>query len=161
MKQDTVQRLVEDFAARGWTVATAESLTAGLLAAAITEIPGSSAVLRGGIVCYATDLKSTLVGVDADLLARVGPVDPTVAAQLAAGARLRCGADVGIALTGVAGPDPQSGHRPGTVYVARSGLGREVCQRLALTDPPGTRGQVRAAAVRCAIALLQDLMEQG
>lgn len=161
IERGALRRLVGDFAERGWTIATAESLTAGLLAATITEIPGSSAVLRGGIVCYATDLKTTLVGVDAELLQRVGPVDPTVAAQLAAGARLRCGADVGIALTGVAGPDPQGGHRPGTVYVARSGIGGEACHQLLPTDPPSTRGQVRAAAVRCAVALLQDLTERA
>ncbi|MDN6282596.1 MAG: CinA family protein, partial [Corynebacterium sp.] len=71
---------------RGLTVATAESLTAGRIAATIADVPGASAVLRGGLIVYATDLKGTLAGVDADLLDRVGPVHPEAAAQLARGA---------------------------------------------------------------------------
>ena len=110
--------MVATLIARDRTVAAAESLTAGLLAAVLAEIPGVSATLRGGIVCYATDLKSTLVGVDPDLLARRGAVDPEVARQLARGVRIRCSADIGIGLTGVAGPDPQDGIPPGTVFVA-------------------------------------------
>lgn len=153
-----LQAMVDGFAERRWTIGTAESLTAGLLAATITEVPGSSAVLRGGIVCYATELKATLVGVDADLLAREGPVHPTVAAELAAGARQRCGADVGIGLTGVAGPDSQHGHKPGTVFVARSGLGRDITVPLPRGPRPGTRWEIRAAAVRCAVALLHELV---
>lgn len=159
--RDALRELVAGLAHRRWTVATAESLTAGLLAATITEVPGSSAVLRGGIVCYATDLKAALVGVDADLLARVGPVDPAVAVQLAQGARQRCGADIGIGLTGVAGPDPQDGQPPGTVYVARSGIGPDVSLRVPLPGPPGGRWQVRAAAVRTALELLRELTGAG
>jgi nicotinamide-nucleotide amidase len=149
---------VAELARRDWTVAAAESLTAGLLTAVLTEIPGASAVLRGGIVCYATDLKGSLVGVDADLLARVGPVDPTVAAQLARGARERCEARIGIGLTGVAGPEPQGGHAPGTVYVARCGIGPEVVVPVPFSGPPTGRWQVRAAAVRTALELLTDLL---
>lgn len=105
----------------GLTVATAESLTGGLLGAALSSVPGSSAVLRGGLIVYATDLKHTLAGVPAELLAARGPVDPDVAVALAAGARKRCGADLGVGLTGVAGPDPQDGHPPGTWFVAVTG----------------------------------------
>lgn len=151
--------LVDGLAGHGWTVATAESLTAGLLTAVLTEVPGSSAVLRGGIVCYATDLKASLVDVDADLLARVGPVDPAVAVQLARGARRRCGADIGVGLTGVAGPDPQDGSPPGTVYVARSGIGRERVLQVPFAGPPEGRWPVRAAAVRTALAMLRDLLD--
>jgi nicotinamide-nucleotide amidase len=153
-----LRELIAGLAGRGWTVAAAESLTAGLLTAVLTEVPGSSAVLRGGIVCYATDLKASLVGVDADLLARVGAVDPAVAAALAEGARRRCGADIGIGLTGVAGPDPQDGHPPGTVYVARSGIGPDVVVPVPLAGSVG-RWPVRAAAVRTAVALLRDLID--
>lgn len=154
---DMLRTSVGELARRGWTVATAESLTAGLLTAVLTEVPGASEVLRGGIVCYATDLKASLVGVDADLLARVGPVDPAVAAALARGARERCGARIGVGLTGVAGPEPQGGHAPGTAYVARCGVGPDVVMPVPFEEPPTERWQVRAAAVRSALALLRDL----
>src|SRR3954464_3816091 len=95
--------------ARGQTLAVAESLTGGLLAAEFVAVPGASAVFRGGVVAYATDLKAALLGVPAPLLNSHGPVAPSVAAALAAGARERCGADWAAATTGVAGPDPQGG----------------------------------------------------
>jgi len=148
-------RLIGGLTARGLTVATAESLTGGLLAAVLTEVPGSSAVVRGGLIVYATDLKAALAGVDAELLADRGPVDPEVAAALAAGARRRCGAGIGIGLTGVAGPDPQDGVAVGTWYVAISGPGDRAS--LASSDPFATRldrAGLRARAVRAALALL-------
>lgn len=101
----------------GLTLATAESLTAGLLAGTVADVPGASNVLRGGLVVYATDLKHSLAGVDAALLDRQGPVDPTVAGQLARGAAQRCGADIGVGVTGVAGPDSQDGHPVGEVWL--------------------------------------------
>lgn len=110
--------LVERAGAAGVTVATAESLTAGQIAATIADVPGASAVLRGGLIVYATDLKRDLAGVDAGLLDDRGPVDPDVARALAEGAARRCRADIGIGATGVAGPDPQDGHAVGEVYVA-------------------------------------------
>ncbi|WP_285504379.1 CinA family protein [Actinokineospora sp. NBRC 105648] len=137
--------------ARGETVATAESLTAGLLTAALTSVPGSSAVVRGGVVVYATELKTSLAGVPETLLAERGPVDAEVAVALAEGARDRCGASIGIGLTGVAGPDPQDGKPVGTVYVALAGP-RGV-RSVALTEP-GSRESVRAGAVRAALQLL-------
>src|SRR4051794_41697803 len=91
------------------TLATAESLTGGLVAATLVEVPGVSAVFRGGLVVYATDLKHALAGVPEGLLADRGPVDPDVAVALAHGARERCGADWGLATTGVAGPGPPGG----------------------------------------------------
>jgi nicotinamide-nucleotide amidase len=101
----------------GATLATAESLTGGLLAALITAVPGASAVFRGGIVAYASDLKADLLGVEEVLLAEQGPVHPDVARQMAAGVRRRLGADLGVATTGVAGPTEQSGRPVGTVWV--------------------------------------------
>nr|WP_035304890.1 CinA family protein [Actinokineospora inagensis] len=136
---------------RGETVATAESLTAGLLTAALTSVPGSSAVVRGGLVVYATDLKHALAGVDVDLLAERGAVHADVAVQLARGARDRCGATVGIGLTGVAGPDPQDGVAPGTVHVALAGPRGE---RHRVITAPGDREDVRAAGVAAALALI-------
>ena len=140
---ESVADLIERLAARRETVATAESLTGGLLAATIVDVPGASVVFRGGLVVYATDLKATLAGVPLDLLDERGPVDPDVAAALAAGARERCGATWGIATTGVAGPTPQDGVAVGTVFVAVSGpssAGRAL--RL-----DGDRPAIRAGAV--------------
>src|SRR5919199_1679087 len=110
-------------AARGETLAVAESLTGGLLAATIVEVPGASAVFRGGLVVYATDLKARLAGVPEVLLAVRGPMGPDVAVALARGARERCAADWALAATGVAGPDPQDRHPPGLVFVAAAGPG--------------------------------------
>ncbi|ASR39155.1 damage-inducible protein [Prauserella marina] len=138
---------------RGETVATAESLTAGLVCAELTGVAGSSAVVRGGLVVYATDLKASLAGVDSALLAAHGAVHPEVAAQLAVGARARCVADWGLGLTGVAGPDPQDGIAPGTVYVALSG---EHVSEVRTLRIQGDRGEVRAASVRAALETLGE-----
>ncbi len=148
--------LVALLAQQGLSVATAESLTGGLVAAALTSVPGSSAVVRGGVVAYATDLKTTLLGVDAVLLARVGAVHADVAAAMARGAADRLGADFGVACTGVAGPDDQDGQPPGTVFVAayrRSDRGAEA----RAWQFAGDRAAVRRATVEAALELL-DLL---
>lgn len=146
--------LLSELRERGQTVATAESLTGGLLTALLTAVPGASTVVRGGIICYATDLKHTLVGVDVGLLAARGPVDPDVARQLAAGVRRRCGASIGVALTGVAGPDPQDGVPVGAVYVAIDADGATTVVGPGLPPAGAGRWGVRAAAVRAAVELL-------
>jgi nicotinamide-nucleotide amidase len=151
-----VPDLLRALGERGETMAVAESLTGGLLAASIVDVPGASAVFRGGLVVYATDLKATLAGVPSSLLALHGPVHPLVAAALAAGARERCSADWGLATTGVAGPDPQDGIEPGTVYVAVDGPTSRV-QHLHLD---GDRPAIRAAAVAAALALLADSLSR-
>ncbi|MET0812241.1 MAG: nicotinamide-nucleotide amidohydrolase family protein [Microbacterium sp.] len=110
--------VLERLAERGWTLGVAESLTGGLVVAELVAVPGASRVLRGGVVAYATDVKRDVLGVDADLLAAVGAVDPAVAQQMAEGVRRVLGADVGIATTGVAGPAPQDGTAVGTVCIA-------------------------------------------
>jgi len=138
--------------ALGATVAVAESLTGGLITAALTQTPGASATVRGGLVVYATDLKASLAGVPAGLLARCGAVHPRVARELARGARQRLSASCGLGVTGVAGPDPQDGQPVGTVFVAVCGPGGETVQRWALT---GGREEIRAAAVAAAVALLR------
>lgn len=107
--------------ARGETLAVAESLTGGLVAAEVTAVPGASRVFRGSVTAYATELKLEVLGVDGTLLAERGAVDAEVALQMAAGVRKVMGADWGIATTGVAGPDPQDGQAVGTVFVAVSG----------------------------------------
>lgn len=141
--------------ARGETVAAAESLTAGLFCATLASVPGASATLRGGVVVYATDLKTALADVPADLLAAHGPVAPETAAALAEGVRVRCGSTWGVGLTGVAGPDPVDGHAPGRVYVGVSDGVRTDVHRL---DLPGDRAAVRTGSVAVAVdALLTRL----
>lgn len=132
------------------TLATAESLTGGLVGGAITAVPGASAVYRGGVVAYATDLKNQLLGVDAGLLARAGAVDPEVARSMASGARTRLGADVGLATTGVAGPSPQDGTAPGTVWVGVATRSSSWAVD-ASCAPVGDRTSVRQSAVLAAL----------
>lgn len=105
----------------GQTVAVAESLTGGLVAAELVSVPGASAVLRGGVVAYSTDLKATLLGVPEELLRVRGAVDSDVALAMARGVRERLGAEWGVSTTGVAGPQPQDGRPVGEVHVAVSG----------------------------------------
>lgn len=146
-------RLLAAAAARGWTIAVAESLTGGAVCSALVDVPGASAVLRGGVVAYATELKAALLDVDPVLLAERGAVDGDVARAMARGVRSRLGADVGLATTGVAGPDPQDGFGPGTVHVAVSTPAGTHLRSLHL---PGDRPQVRAATV---LAVLQLALE--
>jgi nicotinamide-nucleotide amidase len=166
--------LIAALTRRGETVAAAESLTAGLVCATLARVPGASAALRGGLVVYATELKTALAGVDAGLLAEHGAVHPEVAAQLAEGARDRCGATWGLGLTGVAGPSAQDGVEPGTVHVALAGPGTRT-PRLSgarVAEPPirgeasvvtvrtlalsGGRDLIRTESVRAAFALLGE-----
>ncbi|MFC0039003.1 CinA family nicotinamide mononucleotide deamidase-related protein [Actinomadura rayongensis] len=151
-----VHRLLAE---RGATVATAESLTGGLIGAELTEMPGSSATYAGGEVVYATELKHRLLGVPAELLERHGAVHPDVAALMAVGVRDRIGADYGLAVTGVAGPDPQDGQPVGTVHVGVAGPGTEpvvISPRLPVAaGGPEARGVVRRMTVVQALELLR------
>jgi nicotinamide-nucleotide amidase len=142
--------------ATGATIGVAESLTGGLLTAALTETAGASSSVRGGLVVYATDLKATLAGVDPALLAERGAVDADVAVALARGARARLGATYGLGVTGVAGPDPQDGQPVGTVFGAVAGPDGEIVRSWLLT---GTRADIRAAAVgQCLQMLLVECL---
>jgi nicotinamide-nucleotide amidase len=153
----TVAEIVRRLAARGETLAVAESLTGGLLASTVVDVPGASVVFRGGLVVYATDLKESLAGVPRSLLAERGPVDPRVALALAAGARHRCGADWGLGTTGVAGPDPQDGVAVGTVWVACAGPdGVAEVRTLRLA---GDRAAIRRDSVAAAVDLLGRLVD--
>ncbi|MDY5786004.1 CinA family protein, partial [Corynebacterium sp.] len=105
----------------GQTICFCESLTAGLAAARLADVPGASVVLRGGLVTYATELKATLAGVDQEILDTHGPVSPVTAREMARGARRVCGADWAVAITGVAGPDAQGGRPVGEVWIGLSG----------------------------------------
>jgi len=138
--------------AAGQTVAVAESLTGGLLGAALTELPGSSAAFRGGLLAYATDVKADLAGVPDEVLGTEGAVSSAAAEALARGARERLGATWGVGVTGVAGPDAQEGKPVGTVHVAVAGPTgvRSAARRL-----PGDRQRVRLLAVTAALDLLR------
>ena len=153
--EDLVARLT----AAGQTVAVAESLTGGLVAAALTEVPGASIVVRGGVLAYATDLKAQVLGVDPLLLARVGPVDPHVAEQMARGVRSLMGATYGVSTTGVAGPDQVDGKAVGTVYVGVSG---PVADRVKALRLSGDRGEIRTQSVLAVLGLLSESVgDQG
>jgi nicotinamide-nucleotide amidase len=146
-------RLVAELTAAGETLACAESLTAGLVTATVADTPGASLVLRGGVVAYAADLKAALLGVPADLLARVGTVDAAVAAAMAEGVRTRLRATWGAATTGVAGPGPAEGKPAGTVHVAVAGPTGTATRLLRLN---GTRDEVRAATVDAVLGLVLE-----
>jgi len=146
--------LVDRLTFSGQTVAVAESLTGGLAAAAFTDVPGASLVLRGGVVSYATDVKAQVLGVDEGLLARAGSVDAEVAEQMASGVRSLMGATYGLSTTGVAGPDPVDGKPVGLVYVAVVG---PTASRVKALDLAGDRSAIRAQSV---LALLELLAEE-
>ncbi|GGX26901.1 CinA family protein [Streptomyces lomondensis] len=155
----TATDVVRLLTVKGETLAVAESLTGGLVAAEITSVPGASKVFRGSVTAYATELKHDLLGVDATLLTSRGAVDPQVAAQMAVGVRTALGTDWGIATTGVAGPDPQDGQAVGTVFVAVDGpvgtdsgsAGGGKVEGLRLN---GDRAEIRRESVRSVLALL-------
>jgi nicotinamide-nucleotide amidase len=152
----TAREVLAALESRGQTLAVAESLTGGLLAATIVDVPGASRAFRGGLVVYATDLKAALAGVPPQLLEARGAVDPDVAAALAGGVRQRCGADWGLSTTGVAGPDPQDGKPVGTVYLGVAGPdGFGLVSHLELA---GDRAAIRRAAVAGALDLLGRAM---
>lgn len=135
----------------GETVAAAESLTGGLVAAALTDVPGASNVFRGGVIAYATELKAQVLGVDVAMLKKHGPVYAPVARAMAEGVRRRLGATFGVATTGVAGPGPQDGHPAGTVHIAVSLAGDTVVRTMALA---GDRDEVRRLTVERVLGLL-------
>ena len=143
--------LVHELARRGLTVATAESLTGGLVCAGLVAVPGASACVLGGVVAYDYALKSSLLGVPATRLEETGAVNAEVAVLMADGVRSATGADIGLATTGAAGPDPCDGEPPGTVFVAVAGpLAEPLVRRLQLH---GGRDAVRAGAVDAVIGL--------
>lgn len=150
--EEVAARVLDLLVRQGTTLAVAESLTGGLVAAELTSVPGASRALRGGVTAYATDVKRDVLGVDGTLLAERGAVDPEVARQMAVGVRGVLTADWGVATTGVAGPEPQEGRPVGTVYVAVSGPhGGEKVAALRLN---GDRAEIRRESVRSVLDLL-------
>ena len=152
-RRSDAQRLLDRLGELGWTVGVAESLTGGLVVSALVSVPGASAVVRGGIVAYASGLKHSLLGVDPTLLEAHGAVHPRVARQMAEGVRVRLAlgedpCDVGISTTGIAGPDSPDGQPVGTVHI---GVATPLGTRVASLELRGTREEIRAETVRHAV----------
>ncbi|MBR3258476.1 MAG: CinA family protein, partial [Eggerthellaceae bacterium] len=149
-------RVVAEYGARGMTYPTCESLTGGLISGYITGISGSSAVLAGGLTTYMARTKAELAGVSRERLAETGPVDGVVAGQMAEGTRRECTADVGVAVTGIAGPTGAEPGKPvGTVWfgIANADGTKTECLRF-----EGGREEVRLQTVRHALELLLDTL---
>ncbi|KJS57616.1 competence protein [Streptomyces rubellomurinus subsp. indigoferus] len=154
---ELAERVHAALRAEGGTLAVAESLTGGLLAAALVDVPGASATFRGSVTAYATGLKASVLGVDEGLLDVYGPVHPLVAGQMAEGVRRLLGADYGLATTGVAGPEPQDGQPVGTVHLAVAGPGGTLVRSPRLS---GGRATIRHGAVTAALELLAGRLAQ-
>jgi nicotinamide-nucleotide amidase len=142
------EQVVAAAAEAGLTIACAESLTGGAVCAALVSVPGASAILRGGVVAYATDVKEDVLGVDPAIIERYGVVSIEVATAMAEGVRILLGADVGLATTGAAGPEPHGGKAAGTVAVASVGPSGTVARERRYE---GDREAVRALAVADAL----------
>lgn len=143
--------LVEAAVRRGLTIATAESLTGGALAAAVVDVPGASACFEGAVVSYSNRVKTEVLGVPAPLLAERGSVDPDVAVAMAEGARRRLGTDWAVATTGVAGPEPHDGKPVGTVCLGLAGPRGSTAVEL---NAAGDRPAIRTATVDAALERL-------
>jgi competence/damage-inducible protein CinA-like protein len=158
---ETLDQVIHGLLAeRSATVATAESLTGGLLGARLTDMPGSSATYRGGVVAYATDLKAGLLDVPRDLLAAHGAVHADVATAMAEGVKERLGATYGLAVTGVAGPDQQDGHSVGTVHLSVAGPGSELLKMSIQLPTPGSGPRVRQVVRDATVTYALDLLRR-
>lgn len=138
---------------RGWTCAACESLTGGMISAALVDVPGASSVVRGGLVTYQTDTKTLLAGVPAELIAEMDVVSAEVACAMAEGTRTRLGVDIAVSATGLAGPDGGTADKPvGTVFVGVSTREMTRAIPLALT---GNRTRIRTLAMKHALNALR------
>jgi nicotinamide-nucleotide amidase len=157
--KDIARSVIETAAAHGVSLAAAESLTGGMVAAALVDIPGASQVFKGSIVAYDLMVKHDLLGVDAAELATRGAVSADVASQMAENAAERMGADFAVATTGVAGPDPDavSGQKPGVAFIAVAGGTLGTMVRQLMVD--GDREQVRMACTKAALQALLDALD--
>lgn len=153
----TVEALVASLSARRLTVATAESLTGGQLAALFTSVPGASACFRGGVVAYATEVKVSVLAVSPSIIESYGAVSAECASAMALGVRSLLSATYALATTGVAGPDSQEGHPAGHVWVACAGPGGVEAKLLALE---GDRAAVQSASCRGALSVLDGMLRR-
>jgi nicotinamide-nucleotide amidase len=158
-ERSTAELVLDLLRAQGLTLATAESCTGGLVAARLTEVPGSSDVFLGAIVAYSNDVKAAQLGVPQALLAEHGAVSAEVAAAMAQGARAQLGADVAVAVTGIAGPDGGTDDKPvGLVFLHATGPAGELARRL---DFPGDRETIRQRSAVAALHLVRRLVTES
>jgi nicotinamide-nucleotide amidase len=153
------EHVLELCRAHGLTLATAESCTGGLVAARLTSVPGSSDVVLGGVVAYANGVKERELGVPAELLREHGAVSAEVAEAMARGVRARLGADVAVAVTGIAGPDGGTAEKPvGLVYLHAEGPDGSIAREFSF---PGDRASIRARSAVGALHLVRRLLTQS
>ena len=157
MNPSYAQNVVTKLTEHGLSIATAESLTGGMLSSAIADVPGASAVLQGGVVAYSNAIKHRILGVSADTLAARGAVDAETAKQMADGVRQRFQTDLGISTTGVAGPDPSEGKAVGIVFIALA-TPTETVAKLLRVD--GTRHRIRTATVNASLQFVTEWLHQ-
>lgn len=149
--------LVASLISRGVSVATAESLTGGQLAALFTAVPGASACFVGGVVAYASEVKVSVLGVSPSVIESYGAVSAECAAEMASGVRSLLSTTYALATTGVAGPDSQEGHPAGHVWVACAGPGGVETRLLSLE---GDRAAVQSASCRAALSVLDGMLRR-
>lgn len=152
--EDRASRVVGALSRRHWTVATAESLTGGMICTALTAVPGSSQVVKGAIVSYVNEIKEGILGVSGDVLAKEGAVSEEVACQMASGVRVKLGTTIAVSATGVAGPTGAEPGKPvGTVYVGMATPHSTFARRF---EFPGDREEVRQQTVQAALCLMDE-----
>lgn len=156
--ESAAARVLARLSALGLSLATCESITGGGIGWVLTSVPGSSTVFRGGLITYATDLKCSLAGVDADDAAAHGVINERTARQMAAGARRACRADVAVSATGTAGPDGEDGTPPGCVWLCVQTPTRTQVEQLLLD---GGRADIRRATLSAALALVTSALEDA
>ena len=144
MVNDLAYEIIQKLGQRHLTISVAESLTGGLVAASLTQIPGASAVFKGGIIAYRDEIKQKVLKVDSALITKFTSISEPVAQSMATNVREIMNTDIGIATTGVAGPDKSDGFAPGIVFVAISIGDHKICQKLELV---GDRTQIRDQSV--------------
>ncbi|WP_222278365.1 CinA family protein [Rhizobium leguminosarum] len=153
----TAEAIIRDFTAAGLMVSTAESCTGGLIAGALTEISGSSAVVDRGFVTYTNSAKIEMLGVQAETLSRFGAVSEETARQMVHGALFRSRAEIAVAVTGIAGPGGGSAEKPvGLVHLAAKSRAGALVHRKMLYGDIG-RSEVRLAAIRTALEMVRSL----
>ena len=157
MRSELAANVLAELNRRGETLASAESLTGGMVGQLLTDVPGASTSYLGGVISYATRLKATLAGVDAATLSDLGPVAGRTAAEMARGVAQRCDADWGVSTTGVAGPEAQDIHPVGQVFVAVSNQAGDLL-RVKELSLQGERAAIRQQAAGAALALLSDAL---
>ena len=144
--------------AKGYTISCAESCTGGLLTSTLTDVPGSSAYVMGSVVSYSNDVKSRILHVAEETLAAHGAVSPETARAMAEGVRNLMQTDVGVGITGIAGPGGGSPEKPvGLVYIAVSTLGKTSVEKNVFS---GVRAEIKRAAVNKALAMVQEMIRE-